>query len=81
LKGQSEVNLVFDYTGLECVGGAPFSKKKKPEAEWIKEMKDKKNEKEAGTGDDWVKRWETAKTALLSQTSKSKCLRNGRVQR
>ncbi|MGB1318488.1 MAG: hypothetical protein ACPG5W_09790, partial [Flavobacteriales bacterium] len=32
LKGQTEVNLVFDYSELECVGGAPFSKKKKPES-------------------------------------------------
>lgn len=65
LKGQTEVNLVFDYSALECVGGAPFSKKPKPEAEWLEEMKNKKNEKEAGTGDDWVKRWNTAKTAAF----------------
>ncbi|MGB0368366.1 MAG: hypothetical protein ACPGU4_00950 [Flavobacteriales bacterium] len=63
LKGQTEVNLVFDYSELECVGGAPFSKKKKPESEWVEEMRTKKNNKEAGTGDDWVKRWNTAKTA------------------
>ena len=44
LKGQKEVNVVFDYSALECVGGAPFSKKAKPEAEWIAEMKNKKNE-------------------------------------
>lgn len=62
LKDQKEVNIVFDYASLECVGGAPFSKKPKPEAEWLEEMKTKKNEKEAGTGDDWVKRWNTAKT-------------------
>lgn len=63
LKGQTEVNLTFDYSDLECVGGAPFSKKKKPEAEWLEEMREKKNNKEAGTGDDWVKRWNTAKRA------------------
>jgi len=62
LKDQKEVNLVFEYSDLECVGGAPFSKKPKPEAEWLEEIKTKKNEKEAGTGDDWVKRWNTAKT-------------------
>ena len=62
LKDQKEVNIVFDYSALECVGGAPFSKKAKPEAEWLDEMRTKKNEKEAGTGDDWVKRWNTAKT-------------------
>lgn len=62
LKDQKEVNIVFDYVSLKCVGGAPFSKKAKPEAEWLDEMRTKKNEKEAGTGDDWVKRWNTAKT-------------------
>lgn len=65
LNGQTEVNLEFDYSELTCVGGAPFSKKAKPEAEWLEEMRTKKNEKEAGTGDDWVKRWNTAKTAAF----------------
>ena len=62
LKDQKEVNIVYDYSKLECVGGAPFSKKPKPENEWLEEIKNKKNEKEVGTGDDWVKRWHTAKT-------------------
>lgn len=61
LKDQKEVNVVFKYDNLQCVGGAPFSKKAKPESEWIAEMKAKKNEKEAGTGDDWEKRWQSAK--------------------
>lgn len=61
LKDQKEVNVVFKYDNLECVGGAPFSKKPKPEADWIAEMKAKKNEKEAGKGDDWEKRWQAAK--------------------
>lgn len=61
LKGQTEVNVKYDYSKLECVGGGPFSKKKKPEAEWLEEVKNKKNEKEAGTGDDFVKRWNAAK--------------------
>ena len=72
LKGQKEVNVVFDYSDLECVGGAPFSKKKKPEAEWIAEMKNKKNEKEAGAGDDWEKRWQTAKTASFEPNFETK---------
>lgn len=65
LKGQTEVNVEFDYTDLECVGGAPFSKKAKPEADWIAEMKGKKNDKEAGTGDAWEKRWQAAKTGAF----------------
>jgi hypothetical protein len=65
LKGQTEVNLVFKYDKLECVGGAPFSKKPKPEADWLSEMKGKKNEKEAGSGDAWEKRWHDAKTSAF----------------
>ena len=62
LKGQTEVNVVFDYSELTCAGGAPFaSGKPKPEAEWLGEIVTKKNEKEAGTGDDFKKRWEAAK--------------------
>ncbi|MBP9150986.1 MAG: hypothetical protein KBF73_01750 [Flavobacteriales bacterium] len=62
LKGQTEVNVVFDYSELTCSGGAPFAAwKPKPEAEWLGAIVDKKNEKEAGTGDDFKKRWEAAK--------------------
>lgn len=62
LKGQTEVNVVFDYSELTCAGGAPFaSTKPKPEAEWLGAIVLKKNEKEAGTGDDFKKRWEAAK--------------------
>jgi len=72
LKGQTEVNVVFDYSNLECVGGAPFSKKPKPEAEWIAETVAKKNEKEAGTGDDWAKRWEAAKAGAFEPNFETK---------
>jgi hypothetical protein len=72
LKDQKEVNVVFDYSKLECVGGSPFSKKPKPEAEWIAETVAKKNEKEAGTGDDWAKRWEAAKAGAFEPNFETK---------
>lgn len=62
LKGQTEVNVVWDYSGAQVRGGAPFATwKAQPEADWLQQIVDKKNEKEAGTGDDWKKRWEAAK--------------------
>lgn len=62
LKGEKEVNVVFDYSQAEVAGGAPFASwKPQPEADWLQKIVDKKNEKEAGTGDDWKKRWEAAK--------------------
>lgn len=62
LKGQTEVNVVWDYSQAEVAGGAPFASwKPQPEADWLQKIVDKKNEKEAGTGDDWKKRWEAAK--------------------
>lgn len=62
LKGQTEVNVVWDYSEAQVRGGAPFATwKAAPEAEWLQQIVDKKNEKEAGTGDDWKKRWEAAK--------------------
>lgn len=62
LKGQTEVNVVWDYSEAQVRGGSPFAKwKALPEAEWLQKIVDKKNEKEAGTGDDWQKKWEAAK--------------------
>jgi len=62
LKGQTEVNIVWDYSEAQVRGGSPFAKwKALPEAEWLQKIVDKKNEKEAGTGDDWNKKWEAAK--------------------
>lgn len=73
LKGQKEVNVVFDYSELQCVGGGPaFKKKAKPEAEWVAEVVAKKNEKEAGTGDDWAKRWEAAKKGAFEPNFETK---------
>ncbi len=62
LKGQTEVNVVWDYSEAQVRGGSPFATwKAMPEADWLQKIVDKKNEKEAGTGDDWKKRWEAAK--------------------
>jgi len=62
LKGQTEVNVVWDYSQAQVRGGSPFANwKAMPEAEWLKKIVDKKNEKEAGTGDDWNKKWQAAK--------------------
>jgi hypothetical protein len=62
LKGQTEVNVVWDYSQAQARGGAPFANwKAQPESAWLKQIVDKKNEKEAGTGDDFNKRWQAAK--------------------
>ena len=62
LKGQTEVNVVWDYSEAQVRGGSPFANwKALPEAEWLQKIIDKKNEKEAGTGDDWNKKWAAAK--------------------
>lgn len=62
LKGQTEVNVVFDYSQAQVRGGAPFANwKAQSETAWLKQLVDKKNEKEAGTGDDFNKRWQAAK--------------------
>lgn len=62
LKGQTEVNVVWDYSQAQVRGGSPFANwKALPEAEWLQKIIDAKNEKEAGTGDDWKKKWEAAK--------------------
>lgn len=62
LKGQTEVNVVWDYSQAQVRGGSPFANwKAMPEAEWLQKIVDKKNEKEAGTGDDWKKKWAAAK--------------------
>ena len=56
LKGQKEVNVTWDYTDAQARGGGPFAKwKAQPEQDWLQAIVDKKNEKEAGKGDDWKK--------------------------
>lgn len=73
LKGQTEVNVVWDYSEAQVRGGSPFAKwKALPEAEWLQKIVDKKNEKEAGTGDDWKKRWEAAKPGAFEPNFETK---------
>jgi len=73
LKGQTEVNVVWDYSEAQARGGAPFAKwKAQPEQDWLQQIVDKKNEKEAGTGDDWKKRWEAAKPGNFESSFETK---------
>lgn len=73
LKGQTEVNVVWDYSEAQARGGAPFAKwKAQSEADWLQQIVDKKNEKEAGTGDDWRKRWEAAKPGNFESSFETK---------
>lgn len=73
LKGQDKVNVTWDYSEAEARGGGPFAKwKAQPESEWLQKIVDKKNEKEAGKGDDWKKRWEDAKTGPFAGNFETK---------
>jgi hypothetical protein len=73
LKGQTEVNVVWDYSEAQVRGGSPFANwKALPEAEWLQKIIDKKNEKEAGTGDDWKKKWEAAKPGSFEPSFETK---------
>ena len=73
LKGQTEVNVEFDYSQAQARGGAPFAKwKAQPEQDWLQQIVDKKNEKEVGIGDDWRKRWEAAKPGAFEPNFETK---------
>lgn len=73
LKGQTEVNVMWDYSEAQVRGGSPFANwKALPEAEWLQKIIDKKNEKEAGTGDDWKKKWEAAKPGSFEPSFETK---------
>lgn len=73
LKGQTEVNVIWDYSEAQVRGGSPFANwKALPEAEWLQKIIDKKNEKEAGTGDDWKKKWEAAKPGSFEPSFETK---------
>lgn len=54
LKGKKEVNVVFNYEGM-TVG------KNKTEETYVNETVAEKNEKKAGTGDEWRQSWEKGK--------------------
>lgn len=54
LKGKKEINVVFNYEGM-TVG------KNKTEETYVNETVAEKNEKKAGTGDEWRQSWEKGK--------------------
>lgn len=56
LKGQSELNVEFDYSALKVGSG----KKAKTEADYTAEKVKEHNEKEAGKGDKWLEGWNSA---------------------
>lgn len=53
LKGQKDVNVVYQYDPMNVGTG----KRAKKEAEYVAEKKAEYNEKEAGRGDSWEKSW------------------------
>lgn len=55
LKGQTELNVTYEYDGLKMGTG----KKIKSEEEYIKEKVSEYNEKEAGKGDKWLEKWKS----------------------
>lgn len=61
LKGKKDMNIVFDYEGM-TVG------KNKTEEEYVNETVAEKNEKKAGTGDEWRKSWEKGKLNIYEPT-------------
>lgn len=56
LKGQTEVNVVFDYSDIKV------GRKMKPEAEYLAEKVAEMNQKEPGEGDKYKQRWIAART-------------------
>jgi len=56
LKGQTELNVEFDYSALKVGTG----KKAKTEADYIAEKVAEHNKKEAGKGDKWLEGWKAA---------------------
>ncbi|MCG3164271.1 MAG: hypothetical protein POELPBGB_00025 [Bacteroidia bacterium] len=56
LKGQSELNVEFDYSQLKVGSG----KKAQPEAAYTAEKVAEHNKKEAGKGDKWLEGWNSA---------------------
>ena len=58
LKGVKELNVEFDYSNLEMM------KENLSEETYIENRKNELNEKNAGEGDRWVKKWENAKTDI-----------------
>lgn len=57
LKGQSELNVEFDFSALKVGTG----KKAKTEADYVAEKVAEHNKKEAGKGDKWLEGWKNAR--------------------
>lgn len=64
LKGKKDMNIVFDYEGM-TVG------KNKTEEEYVNETVAERNEKKAGTGDEWRKSWEKGKLNIYEPSFKA----------
>lgn len=58
LKGQTEVNVVFDYSKLQLM------KENLTEAQYVENRVKELNEKTKGNGDIWKKKWEGAKSMI-----------------
>lgn len=58
LKGQTEVNVVFDYSKLQLL------KENLTEAQYVENRVKELNEKNKGNGDIWKKKWEGAKSMI-----------------
>ena len=54
LKSEKTINVIFDYEGM-TIG------KNQTEVDYVEEKVAEKNEKKAGTGDEWRKSWEKGK--------------------
>lgn len=58
LKGQTEVNVIFDYSNLKMM------KENLTEAQYIENRAKDLNEKNKGNGEVWKKKWEGAKQMI-----------------
>lgn len=58
LKGQKDVNVIFDYSKMTIM------KEKKTEAQYVSERSQELNEKNRGNGDIWKKKWESSREMI-----------------
>ncbi|GAA4775216.1 MULTISPECIES: hypothetical protein [Flavobacterium] len=58
LKGQTEVNVVFDYSKMQLM------KENLTEAQYVENRAKELNEKNKGNGEVWKKKWEGAKDGI-----------------
>ncbi|HPS63219.1 MAG TPA: hypothetical protein PLK82_09155 [Bacteroidales bacterium] len=56
LKGQGEINIRYDYSGM-AVG------KFKTEAEYLQKSTEERNAKKPGSGDEWASKWNSNKAS------------------